>query len=152
MTTINHKDAIGGGLFALIGLYFLLGAFEYPIGTARAMGPGYIPMLLGGLAIMVGLLIAGPALVRRQRVPTTAIRPAWRPMALVLSGILVFGVVMEFAGLLPAIFALVAVSALGEKKMRPIPVLILAFATTAGIWLVFHIMLAIPAPLCKGVN
>lgn len=57
---LNTKDLIGGGLllaFAIVGYILNL---DHTLGTARRMGPGYMPMLtfwiLGGLSTAVILL------------------------------------------------------------------------------------------------
>lgn len=57
---LNTKDLIAGGLllaFAIAGYYLNL---DHTLGTARRMGPGYMPMLtfwlLGGLGALVMLL------------------------------------------------------------------------------------------------
>jgi len=54
---INTKDLISGGLivlFAAVGLWLNL---DHTLGSARRMGPGYMPMLtfwlLGGLGVLV---------------------------------------------------------------------------------------------------
>jgi hypothetical protein len=59
---LNTKDLIGGGLlllFAIIGLWLNL---DHTLGSARRMGPGYMPMLsfmllaaLAGFVILAGL-------------------------------------------------------------------------------------------------
>lgn len=63
---LNTKDLIGGGIllaFAVVGYWLNL---DHTLGTARRMGPGYMPMLtfwiLGGLAVAVILfgLFNGP--------------------------------------------------------------------------------------------
>jgi hypothetical protein len=58
---LNTKDLIGGGLlmlFAIVGLW--LNALDHTLGTARRMGPGYMPMLsFGLLAILAGIVIVG---------------------------------------------------------------------------------------------
>ena len=72
-------------------------AVSMRLGTAGAMGPGYMPMLLsGGLIIFSGLIgfraltIEGPPLS-----PTR-----WRPLILILLSILCFALLIRTAGLL----------------------------------------------------
>jgi hypothetical protein len=66
-TKISVQDLVAGGLliaFAAVGYWLNL---EHPFGTARRMGPGYMPMLtfwiLGGLGVAVMLIgfNSGPA-------------------------------------------------------------------------------------------
>jgi len=62
---VNLKDLLGGAvllLIAVLGMYFNQ---EHPVGTARRMGSGYMPMLafmgLGGIGafVMVAALFSG---------------------------------------------------------------------------------------------
>jgi len=63
---LNTKDLIGGGLLILLAVIGLWLNQEHNLGTARRMGPGYMPMLtfwlLAGLGafVVVGGLFSGP--------------------------------------------------------------------------------------------
>lgn len=63
---LNTKDLLAGGIFILIAVVALWLNTDHTLGTARRMGPGYMPMLtfivLGGLGIVVVLtgLFSGP--------------------------------------------------------------------------------------------
>ena len=63
---LNTKDLIGGGMLLLLALIGLWLNQEHNLGTARRMGPGYMPMLsfwlLAGLGafVMVTGLFSGP--------------------------------------------------------------------------------------------
>lgn len=63
---LNTKDLIAGGIFLLIAVIGLWLNLEHTLGSARRMGPGYMPMLafmlLGGLGVAVVLLglFSGP--------------------------------------------------------------------------------------------
>ena len=59
----DNKDVWAGLMLIAIGAAAMFFARNYPFGTALRMGPGYFPMLLGGLLILFGLytLRLGPA-------------------------------------------------------------------------------------------
>jgi hypothetical protein len=63
---LNTKDLISGGLLILLAVIGLWLNQDHTLGTARRMGPGYMPMLtfwiLGGLGAIVVLLglFSGP--------------------------------------------------------------------------------------------
>lgn len=63
---LNTKDLIAGGIFVLVAVTALWLNQEHTLGSARRMGPGYMPMLafflLGGLgvAVFVAGLFSGP--------------------------------------------------------------------------------------------
>lgn len=55
------RDYYAGALMVLLGLIAANDGTHYPIGTLRQMGPGYFPIALGMLLIVLGMLIAGTA-------------------------------------------------------------------------------------------
>ena len=89
MRVRNARDLLAGCLFLAFGVAFLVLAQNYPLGSARRMGPAYFPVVLSLILIAIGLatmtralLVAGPpirdfaskslALVTGQR---RAVRP-----------------------------------------------------------------------------
>lgn len=63
---LNTKDLIGGGMLVLIAVIGIWLNQDHTLGTARRMGPGYMPMLtfwllagLGALVVVLGLF-SGP--------------------------------------------------------------------------------------------
>ncbi len=140
MTRIDLQDVIGGLLLLGIGIFFLAEALDMRIGSARRMGPGYYPMVLGGFAIFLSVLIIIPALRRSGRLQ----RIAWRPMIAVMASILAFALVMPRAGLLPAVFATVVVASFGDVKSRLWQTILLAAGLAAATWLIFIYGLGLP--------
>lgn len=138
----NYKDIVGGVLFALLGLYVLATAFGYGIGTARRMDAGYYPMLLGVTAIVLGLAIAVTGLRERGTRP----RVAWKPFTATIAGLVAFVLLVDSAGLIPAIWGLTGLSALADEDMRPLSILGLMVAVSIGAWLVFTVALGLPLP------
>jgi hypothetical protein len=63
---LNTKDLIAGGIFILLALIGYWLNLDHTLGTARRMGPGYMPMLsfwlLGGIGVIVFAtgLFSGP--------------------------------------------------------------------------------------------
>lgn len=55
----NPKDFWSGVMFAVIGFAFaiIVKVYEYPMGTASRMGPGYFPFVLGNTLGVLGLVI-----------------------------------------------------------------------------------------------
>lgn len=52
-----------------VGLLLVAGAPRMDIGTARLMGPGYFPLLVGAIAAGLGLPMFASALFGRGRLP-----------------------------------------------------------------------------------
>ncbi|MDD2867015.1 tripartite tricarboxylate transporter TctB family protein [Neomegalonema sp.] len=66
-------DLLAGLMFVAFGLIFgLTSWFDLDLGTARRMGPGYFPLLLSGVLLLLGLIII-LASTRRQGEPVGAL-------------------------------------------------------------------------------
>ena len=57
LTLSNNKDIWSGLMLIVIGAAAILVARNYPFGTALRMGPGFFPVVLGGL--LVGTIVTG---------------------------------------------------------------------------------------------
>lgn len=101
------------GLAALGGLVVIEGG-SYPLGSLTRPGPGFVPVVLGALIILLALAVAFD--VRRSDTP----RPdfGWRPLLAVTTGILAFAVLVTPLGFIPATIALVMLSGCGETRPR----------------------------------
>jgi Tripartite tricarboxylate transporter TctB family len=142
---IAVKDLSAGLVFAGFGAAFTIGAMGYDMGTARQMGPGYFPAVLGALlTVLGGLLIVG-SFGRADETPVT--RPAWRGMGLILGALFFFGLGVHQIGLAPAIFVTAILSGLASDEASLREVVILAFGLTALCVLIFVYGLGAGVPL-----
>jgi hypothetical protein len=141
----NHKDLGAGLLFVAIGTVAVITASGYSIGSTRQMGPGYFPVLLGGVLIVLGAAIGLRGLWTSQAAALPTVR--FRPLLLLTLSILAFAFMIERFGLIPAIVAAVLVSCLGgdEFKLREAAPLA-AFLAAASV-LLFHVGLGLPFAL-----
>lgn len=146
MGGLNIKNAAGGLLMTAIGLFFLIGAFDYSIGTPQRMGPGYVPMLLGIALTGIGVVILSTSLAGPARFPPLS----WRFLGAVLGSIAVFALSVERFGLLPAVAVAAGVAALGDPGSRVRSTLLLIFVLAAGSWLIFRAGLGLPIPAFRG--
>jgi Tripartite tricarboxylate transporter TctB family len=116
----RSQDFWAGLLFIAFGAVALWIGQDYTFGTARRMGPGYFPSLLGGILCVLGLIIAGRGLVRGgAEVPRGAVRPF-----LILVGILAFALLLQPGGLVLATLALIVISSAGGSEFKLKEVLI----------------------------
>lgn len=124
--TANRKDLICGLVFIVIGLLFAVGSKELDIGTATRMGPGYFPLVLCGIIILIGAIIS----VRSFGKPDVdfGIIP-WRALLLILPATVFFGYTLRNIGLMPAVFIVALASSFSSSKMT-VP---LAFALSVGL-------------------
>jgi hypothetical protein len=142
MTGRNYRDLLAGGSVLAIGLYFLAGALSMRVGSAMQMGPGYFPMLVGGLTIVLGLTIVALSFAGPPRFDIVE----WRPAAFVLAAIAGFAAALDSFGLIPAMAVGVLVASLGDRTARLVPSLLLAVAAALGAWLIFRVGLGLQMP------
>ena len=138
----DTKDLVGGGALALTGLYMFYAATSYRIGTAQQMGPGYFPMIVSGLLLLLGVMIAGLALTRSGSIE----KPEWRPLIAISASVLVFALCVRTLGLIPAVFGSTVVSAMGHRGLHLIPTATLALALSIGTWILFAKLLGLTMP------
>ncbi|TFZ07569.1 tripartite tricarboxylate transporter TctB family protein [Ramlibacter henchirensis] len=109
MSIRNQKDFAAGLIYVLAGAGFSLGALEYRLGDPARMGPGFFPFWVGVLLAIVGLLtLAGG--VRRTAGVEGVKRLEIGPMAWILGGVVLFGLLLQPLGLVLALTVLVLVS------------------------------------------
>ena len=102
-------------MFMGIGAYFAIGARNYAMGSAVRMGPAYFPTVLGWLLIALGLIV----FVRSFFMKGEPLAPVnWRPLLLVLGSVIIFGLLLEVAGLAVTSILVMIVSALGGWDFR----------------------------------
>ncbi len=146
----GRQNLIAGGAMLALGLATAITSVSYSIGTLQRMGPGYFPLMLGVLLALLGLAIAltgqAPSTVTEETAPPP---PQWRGWGCITAGILAFMFFGKWGGLAPATFALVFISALGDRQHTLKTAALLAvFMTVAGS-LIFHWGLSLQFPLLR---
>ena len=113
----NQKDLAAVVLYVLAGAGFSLGALNYKIGDASRMGPGWFPFAVGLLLAAVGLIVILGSL-RANAAPELLKRPELGPMAWVLGGVVLFGLLLQPVGLIGSLVVLVLVSSRASHEFR----------------------------------
>jgi hypothetical protein len=149
LSALNHKDVWAGLLLIAIGAVAILIARNYTFGTALRMGPGFFPIVLGGLLILAGLYVMASGLRSGE-----AIQGSWSLRALVVLplSLVLFGVLMEHGGFVPAMLVLIFASATASTEFRFVEVLLFSVALTALSVVVFVWALGLPYPLITGLG
>lgn len=139
--TVNVRDAAAGALFVGIGAWFAYSALNLDIGTAFRMGPGYFPLVLAGILILLGVVIVVLAL----RAGPGHIGPvAWRGLLFILPAPIVFGLTVRGLGMAPALAVIVLVVAYASRSMRPVTAICLTLALTVFCVGLFSFGLGLP--------
>ena len=142
----SPKDFWAGVMFMGFGLFFIAWALtHYQMGTAVRMGPGYFPVMLGGLLVVLGLATLLTALAM-DGPPVPQFQ--FRPLLLISLGCVAYGYLMKPLGLILATVALVFISALGGHEFKWKEVLILSVILVLFSVLVFVKGLTLPFPIC----
>jgi hypothetical protein len=142
------RDYYAGALMVLCGLLTAQDARQYPLGTLHQMGPGYFPVALGILLIVLGIIIAGtagsgPEEKDHEQYPHSE----WRGWLCIITGPALFIVLGKFGGMVPATFACVFVSALGNRETTLKAALMLSAGITIAGVILFAYLLKIPMPI-----
>jgi hypothetical protein len=147
---LARPGVIGGALALAIGAWVMAEALSYPMGTARRMGPGYFPTLLGALMAVMGAALALSVLLRDEAARDEDERPDPRALISILAGLAAFALLLPRAGLVPAVVGLVVIAAQGSGQMRPVGALALAVFLAALSWAIFRLGLGLPLPAFSG--
>ena len=144
----NNRDFIAGLIFTLIGAVAVAIARDYPFGTTMWMGPGYFPTVLGGILALFGICL----MVRGLRSGEAVKGPwGWKPLGLITLSIVLFAASVERLGLIPALVAVLMVSAFAARDFRLKEALVLTVVMTTVAVLIFPYALKLPYPLFPGV-
>jgi putative tricarboxylic transport membrane protein len=143
----SPKDFWAGLVFIAIGGGFILLATQYRYGDMHRMGPAMFPTLVGALLALLGMIVAARGLaLSGEPVP----RFHLRPLAMSLLAIVLFGISLQWLGLVTAVAVLVLVGAYAARDVRPLANLALAAAMVLFSWAVFVWLLGLPLPLWPG--
>lgn len=143
----HNRDYYAGALMILLGLYTVLQGRTYQMGTLSRMGPGYYPVALGVLMVILGVIIALNARASVPEGEEEALPPEWRGWICILLSIVAFVVFGMYGGLLPATFAIVFISALGDRNNTVKSAFFLAVGMTLVALVIFYWALQVQFPL-----
>ena len=119
------KDFWSGVMFGGFALVALLAARGYSLGSAGKMGPGYFPLLLGGLlGVLAAILIGRSVVVDGEPLPRFHVLP----LAVIAVAVCLFGLFIEPLGLIVALAVLTVLSAWAGPQFRLPEVLALTVA------------------------
>ncbi|MDQ3445581.1 MAG: tripartite tricarboxylate transporter TctB family protein [Pseudomonadota bacterium] len=121
----DQKNFWSGVMFIAFGVFFVGYARQYDMGTAARMGPSYFPTVLGGLMVLLGIIVLIQGLATEQA--DGKIEPFnFKALVLVLGAVVAFGLLLRPAGLLVALFVLIAVSSFGSHEFKVRDMLLLS--------------------------
>jgi hypothetical protein len=95
------KDILAGSIFILFGGAFALVSLTYEVGTPLRMGPGYFPLVLGGVLAVLGIAIVGKGFLAGEGESLGPI--PWVALGLIVASVIFFGVTVRGLGMVPSL-------------------------------------------------
>lgn len=137
---LKNKDLLAGIMFMVIGIVFAVGAYNYQMGTAARMGPGFFPRILGFIMAGLGVIIAGIGLKNQaQFAASEGIGWTWKPVIILTLAVVLFGFTLPTLGMIIAISLLTFISGIAAhdknyRELAMITVIMCIFCAGVFIW------------------
>ena len=143
----SNRDFWAGVMLLATGAVAIFIARNYSFGDALRMGPGYFPSVLGGSLIVFGIYLLAAGLRRNEKIEGN-----WSLRALIVLplSLVLFGLLMEHAGFVPALMVLIVGSTAAGSEFNLIEALVLAAGLTAFAVVLFIWGIGLPYPLIVG--
>jgi hypothetical protein len=140
----SPKDFWSGLMFIAFGLFFVVVARNYQMGSAVRMGPAYFPTVLGGIMAVLGALVLFQSLVVKGA-PFPKL--SFKPIFFISLALVLFGYLLKPLGFILSLAILVYVCAFGGHEFKVKEVSILTVVLIIFSVLVFVKGLTLPFPL-----
>jgi hypothetical protein len=146
---MKHRDLISGIFWLAVGMILSLWSTRYPIGSLVEPGPGFLPLGLGILLILLSLIV----LFGTRKSSPTAKGPSpssagggWKKVAYTVLVLVLAAFFFEKVGYLITFFLLVMLLMAGAGRQSWKRILLVALLSAAGVYLVFVLLLEQPLP------
>jgi len=141
----SRNDLASGALFVAFGGYFALEALKYDFGTPFRMGPGFMPVVLGGILMALGVAVAIKGMGKPDE-EASAPWP-WRGLVLVLGAIIFFSATIRGLGFIPVVLITAFATAMSSTRNKPLSALVVAVGLCLLCYVIFVVGLGMIVPL-----
>ncbi|MGB3501196.1 MAG: tripartite tricarboxylate transporter TctB family protein [Mesorhizobium sp.] len=138
---IDIPNIACGAIFIVFGALFAWQSLQHDLGTTLRMGPGYFPLVVAVILIILGAIIMFQAL-RTTGEPVGEF--AWRGMFFILFSPIFFALTVRGLGFIGAIFLTSLLASFASIRMTVPKALILGVCVTAFTTIVFVLGLGLP--------
>lgn len=142
--TGDRPDFLTAALFVGFGALGLWAGRDLTLGSASAMGPGYLPRIVCWLLIVIGAVVGGLGAFRDRE---DIAKPRLRPLVIILAAVVGFAFVAEFFGFVAAAVWLLLVGSIADQDSKLREVILLTAGLTAFGALVFIVGLGVQMPI-----
>jgi hypothetical protein len=147
MAIRSQKDLVAGALFVAIGLFFAIASLEYRLGTLARMGPGFFPLLLGSLLVLLGIGVIVTAFGGDPEEDGKLETLNLRGLSIVVVATLAFALLIQSFGLLLTLVICSGLTSLAGPGAKLKTILInMAVQLVIGFG-IFHLLLKLQIPL-----
>ena len=140
-------DILAGLIFVGFGLAFAIASLRYQLGTPLRMGPGYFPLVLGGILVLLGLLIMGKGFISGSGAEERLGSIPWRALVLIVVAMLFFGLTVRGLGIVPATAVTALLTALASYRTGILAAVAIAAGLTVLCVVIFVLALQLRLPL-----
>src|SRR5688500_15944975 len=109
------------------------------------MGPGFFPLVLGAILVLLGVLIVGSGFVAEREEEVGS--PPWRAIVLLTLAFILFGLTIRNLGVVGALFVSILLAALASERIGTLGALVIATALTVLSVVIFIVLLQLRLPL-----
>ncbi|MGE7472437.1 tripartite tricarboxylate transporter TctB family protein [Bosea sp. NPDC003192] len=138
------NDILLGLLFAAIGALALYVGRNYVFGTTQRMGPGFLPRIVSGALVLIGIALMLRGMLTRGWAPPAI---AWRPILLICLAVIVFSSTIDRLGLFVASLLTVGIGACAGQEIRWKELPLIALGLAAFCTVLFGYVLKISMPV-----
>lgn len=130
---INWPEATAALALSGFGGFLVIKGLDYPFGSLRRMGAGFMPVVLGSALIVLGAALVVETLRNAER--TFEIRA--RVVLSIIAAILFFAIAARPLGLIPAALGTILLAALADPPFRPLRAALTGLVVGAFCYLLF---------------
>lgn len=143
---IDRKQAMSGAFLAGIGIIYGGTALSsLPLGEVFNMGPGFFPVMLSGMLVVIGLVLIVQSILKAA--PAEGVSIPWRPIAFLTAAIVFFASALQYVGLLPAVFIAALLASYADRNAILVSAAITSLVIAIFCAIVFVYGLRAPIPV-----
>lgn len=143
----SPQDLGAAAVFMVIGLAGIYFGHDLTFGTAARMGPGYFPIILSWIIVAIGVVVGLKALtIEGPRIEPLQLRP----ILIIILAILLFGLLINAAGLAITAVLLTILAAFARRDVNLTEAISLGIGLAIFAVAVFVYALSQPLPAWWG--
>lgn len=151
----DQKSFVTGLLYIAFGLGSSVVSTDYTLGNLARLGPGYFPLILGILLVVIGLIVSlrtlgtGDELDDPER-KLALFDESFPILVWIIASVVLFGLMLKSLGLIPSVVLLVVISGLASHDRSFSRIALSAAIITLLSVLAFKYGLGLMLPLWPG--